>query len=222
MSDEPHPIPMKVRFARALAAVETIQKSRTATVGDLDKNGYTYQYANISDVLAAVHTACSTHGLAVTQRLDVLPENRQQIVTVLVDLESGAEMNLLGPIFPVKGEPQATGSQLTYMRRYALVLSFGLNVEDDDGQQAQRAATKPENRTGAETEVRQIVGALTKEDRARFVADFKDVFGVGLSDLPESRHGDALTWAKWWTDDEQTRPEQPETNPVTDEPEEAY
>lgn len=35
-------------------------------------------------------------------------------------------------IQPVKNDPQAVGSAITYMRRYALGAILGLNIEDDD------------------------------------------------------------------------------------------
>jgi hypothetical protein len=101
-------------------------------------------------------------------------------------------------VFPVKGEPQALGSALTYLRRYALTTLFALNVEDDDGAQAQRAAVAPTHRTPAEGEIREMMTGLTADGLADFAADFKEEFGSTLSALPESRHGEALKFTKFW------------------------
>jgi ERF superfamily len=113
-------------------------------------------------------------------------------------VDTGDTLEFGGPVFPVKGEPQATGSALTYYRRYALTTLFALNVEDDDGAQAQRAAVSPDHRTEAEAEVRRIGAAMDETTREQFVHDFKAHFGCTLRHLGESRHGDALLWSKNW------------------------
>lgn len=43
---------------------------------------------------------------------------------------------------PVKDDPQAVGSAITYMRRYALGAVLGLNIDnDDDGNAASGVGT---------------------------------------------------------------------------------
>jgi hypothetical protein len=194
--DFPTPVlNVSTRFARALLEVQPVHKTRTAKVTDT----FTYKYATLTDTLEAVKTACSTNGLAVAQTI-VEHGDRWQIVTQIIEVDTGDSLTFPGPVMPVKGEPQAMGSALTYARRYALTTLFMLNVEDDDGQQAQRAATKPTERTEAERLTREIIAGFDKDVKQQFAADFKEQFGSTLLDLPESRHGEALSWTKWWAD----------------------
>lgn len=188
-----------MKLARARSFVDAVTKRFEADTGS-----YKYRYASLGDVIAAVDHACEQAGLAWSQEMMMLPDGGYQLMTVLIDPETGENEMVGGPSGPVKGDPQALGSSLTYFRRYALVTTFGLVVEDDDGRAAAQHERAPEGRTPAEVEVRQIIAGLSKEDRREFVSDFKASFGVGLTDLPTGRHGDALGYAKWWTSDERT------------------
>jgi hypothetical protein len=182
-----------IKFARAVAAVQPVAKTKSAKVSDT----FQYRYATLGDTLEAVKKACDTEGLAVAQTITEHGD-RMQMMTQIIDLETGDTLTFGGPVFPVKGEPQALGSALTYLRRYSLTTPFCLNVEDDDGAQAQRAAVAPTHRTPAEGEVRQMLAECDNNGRTEFATAFKDAFGSTLSNLPESRHGDALGWAKSW------------------------
>jgi hypothetical protein len=90
------------------------------------------------------------------------------------------------------------GSAVSYGRRYALTSLFALKVEDDDGGMAHRAVARPGERTVAEKEVRAIVAKLDKDAAAAFQSEFMEEFGSTLTNLPESRHGEALAFAKLW------------------------
>lgn len=182
-----------LKFARAVAAVQPVAKTKTAKVSDT----FTYRYATLGDTLEAVKKACEAEGLAVAQTIDEHGD-RMQIMTQVIDLTTGYTLKFGGPVFPVKGEPQALGSALTYLRRYALTTLFALNVEDDDGAQAQRAAVAPTHRTPAEGEIREMLVSLSKPLQTDFAAAFKEEFGSTLSALPESRHGEALKFSKFW------------------------
>lgn len=189
------------KLAAARGHVRTVAKTKTADTGS-----YTYKYASLSDVLSAVDAALEGQSLQWVQHVRQIGEagDRWQLVTTLIDTETGATVEFGGPINPVKGEPQAQGSALTYARRYALVTLFGMNVDDDDGAQAQRAAvaeTSSATRTGAEQQIRELIKGLgSRKEQDSFKADFRDTFGCGLSELPESRHGEALSFAKHWMD----------------------
>ena len=191
--ERPPTTSIAAKFGRALMDVQPVHKTQTAKISDT----FVYKYATISDTLQAVKKACQANGLAVAQTIEEHGD-RCQIMTVLIDVDTGETLTFGGPVLPVKGEPQAMGSSLTYSRRHALVCLFSLEVDDDDGAQAQRAAVSPDNRTEAEAEVRRIGAAMDEETREQFVHDFKAHFGCTLRHLGESRHGDALLWAKNW------------------------
>lgn len=183
------------KVALATAAMERITKDKTADTGK-----YTYTYADLSDVLETVQAALTVQGLTLMQPIIV---DREYIcmTTLLIDQVTGQSINFPGPAARIANDPQANGSSISYLRRYALTTLFALKVADDDGAMAHRAATNPTGRTKAEEEVRKMIGEMTDDHRRLFVHEFREEFGSGLSDLPESKHGDALTFAKRWDPD---------------------
>ena len=198
MSDEQQPLSpvindMYRRFALVLSELPEITKNQEADTGK-----YTYNYADVNSILRMLKPALLQRGLAVSQPVTIVDGNHV-VSTMLIDIESGANLSFPGPGFPTKGDPQATGSALTYFRRYALVNLFSLGAHDDDGKAAKVQHDSPHGRTPAEAQTREIIGKLDEGDRNRLIQDFRAEFGMGLVDLPTERHGDALTWVKAWT-----------------------
>lgn len=193
MPDEQDPqAPIRRKLARATQKMARVTKTKIANTGS-----YTYTYASLADVLDVVKEQLESEGLVLTQPVDIV--NGNQIVTTLITcVDTGDYLMFPGPGVPVKGDPQAAGSALTYNRRYALTSLFALEVEDDDGAVAHRSATRPQERTEAEAEVRRIIAGMSPDDQAAFQSDFRAEFGSTLTALPESRHGDALKYAKFW------------------------
>lgn len=182
------------KLAEATAGLGVVHKTQTADTGK-----YTYRYASLSDVIDAVNEQLEKLSLVFWQPIQLVDQN-MQIITVIADKTTGVTVSFAGPAFPVKGDPQAVGSAISYARRYALTSLFGLKVEDDDGAMAHRAETKPGQRTQAEAEIRELVRQLPEPKRERFQADFIDTFGCTLTNLPESRHGEALANTLSWLD----------------------
>lgn len=181
------------RIAAAINAMEQVNKSETADTGK-----YQYRYANLNNFLTMTRGILGEHQITLTQPVEMLPDGFAQVHVLLRDQLSDATEDIPGTPFKVMSDPQATGSAITYARRYTLTTVFCLAVgDDDDGAQAHRAAVRPNGRTEAEVLVREIVAglpdAMSKED---FATAFVEHFGSTLTNLPESRHGDALTWAK--------------------------
>jgi len=179
-------------FYAALGSVESVRKSETADMGR-----YVVKYASLNAVHAECQRACENHGLQVCQEPTVF-EGLFAVVNTLLHRD-GSAIEMEPMCLPMPKEAQALGSATTYLRRYSLVSQFGLAVEDDDGQAATTAAqTAPGRRTEAERLIReQIAGydeATTREFRKAFLEHFKS----SLNDLPASKHGDALTWARAW------------------------
>jgi hypothetical protein len=181
------------KLAEARRMVKPVVRSETADTGK-----YEYSYSTLGSVMKAVDEACATVHLTWWQEVEHLNDLNWQLVTVLLDYDSDdPPMRFGGAINTTKADPQANGSALTYARRYSLVTLFGLNQIDDDGALAHRAIANPTQRTPAEIEVRKIVAELPDSvAREDFQAQFIETFGCTLTNLPESRHGDALTWAK--------------------------
>ena len=208
MSDDQTPdvFAMRRKVAAAVAAMQEEALAKTATGGE--RGGKAIKYTHLNDVLDLVRKHLSARDLVLTQPISPVEgqERVQQITTLITDKTDGNFLVFTGPIFPVPNDPQAAGSAITYNRRYSLVTLFALEQEDDDGAQAKRAAVSPDRRTEAEIEIRRMIGEMKKEDQDQFVHDFREHFQTTLTALPESKHGDALTWAKAWTPEEPFAP----------------
>lgn len=113
-----------------------IPKGRTATVRmKNDKGEYSYDYADLCDVLDVVQPILAEHGLIVThdQRTTREPLG-VETVAVLIH-ESGEEKRggmLWLPCSTDMQPTQAIGSALTYGRRYTTGPILGISPESDD------------------------------------------------------------------------------------------
>lgn len=201
MTDTDNDVQLRIKLARATHSMGAVAKKGT---------GHHGKYATLNDVLETVQTALDAEQLVVSQPI-VTNDGVCVISTMITDLTTGAVASFSGPGFPLKNDPQVAGSAITYYRRYGLVSLFGIKADDDDGAMAHRSASNPQGRTPAEKEIRELVKAMSKTDRTAFQSDFQEQFGSTLTNLPESRHGDALTWAKQWS-----------TGPDTATPDDAY
>lgn len=184
---------LNAKLGKALVAVEAVTRSNEANAGS-----YTYRYTDLTSVLKVVKAALTPLNMAVTQPVGINDNDIMSVSTIIIDIDTGESMSFPGPGCPVPKDPQQQGSAISYFRRYALTSIFALEVEDDDGALAHRGAVAPTKRTEAEENIRSIVEALTADERAMFIEDFKAEFNASLSDLPESRHGAALKFAKFW------------------------
>ena len=116
----------------ALAAAQSefgeVVKTRTASI----RANFSYKYANLADVNAAVAPALRKHGLVPMQ----IPMGSRVYVR-LVHGPSGEWIEGGLPLaLPDHGQDiQRLGSALTYMRRYLLTMMLGIvaDDEDDDG-----------------------------------------------------------------------------------------
>jgi ERF superfamily len=131
----------------ALAAVQAelpaVEKTRTAEVRTKDGGSYTYRYADLADVSAAIMPLLGKHGLAFTCRPTLGGEQFGFGVAYALVHESGGEIAGWYPI--QQGSPQQTGGLITYARRYALCAVTGIAAEEDVD--ARDAATPVRART---------------------------------------------------------------------------
>lgn len=126
-------------LAKAQGQFCAVAKGKTARVKMRDSGEYTYSYADLADVIAAVQKPLAANGLAFVQR-----SRRGELVTTLGHT-SGQWIEGSVPIVGAGSTPQQYGSALTYARRYGLCSLLGIQPEeeDDDGAAAQRAPAKP-------------------------------------------------------------------------------
>lgn len=98
------------------------------------------KYADLASIMEACRKVLSEHELAVVQTSCPV-DGVNMLITTLAH-SSGQWMRALLPINPVKNDPQAMGSAMTYMKRYALAAIVGIATEDDDGEKASRGNGK--------------------------------------------------------------------------------
>lgn len=118
------------------------------------------KYASLSNILDQIQVPMQEAGLVVTQ----FPDGDHGLTSILIHPESGEYLEATYNICPVKNDPQAIGSAITYARRYALGAILGLNIdEDDDGNGASGKSDKPvDNRPWLNKGTVEFKGAIEK------------------------------------------------------------
>lgn len=121
----------------ALRDLTVVEATSTAKIPGKDgKPGYSYDFANIAAVVKATRPTLADHGLVALTPVHEHGNGLACTVTVLH--ESGESLDLGAFPFPHGKDAQATGSMVTYHRRYALIAALGMGVgeDDDDGAKA--------------------------------------------------------------------------------------
>lgn len=105
--------------------------------------GYKSKYADLESVWAAVRPALEAHDLAITQFPDQTVTGAPALTTILIH-KSGQWICGTFPLVSQKNDPQGFMSALTYFRRGGISGVMGVLAEDDDGNEAAKAAPKPQ------------------------------------------------------------------------------
>lgn len=129
-----------VSLAEALARVQAqlapVGKDKKANAGQ-----YSYTYADLASVQAAVYPLMAAEGLAWMARPTWDAEGRFVLSYSLMHGPSGEREDGFYPLpDPTRGTPQQAGSAITYARRYCLSSVLGVATEDDDGKAASDGA----------------------------------------------------------------------------------
>lgn len=181
----------------ALAAAQgqfpTIAKTQTATIpGKNGGAGYSYNYADLGDVLAAVRPVLSRHGLAIVQTTRTKDNGKTELLTELrhtagETLESEVELGAS------PASAQQFGASLTYLRRYEVVTLLGIAAEEDRDAQdvepprpataaapAPAAALPAWTQNATDDRLRELFAALTELgfEREQTVAVVRTVRGT--------------------------------------------
>ena len=94
------------------------------------------KYADLASVADACRDALADNGIAVVQPPSSDADGRVLVETMLVH-SSGEWMSETLAVKPKDDGPQALGSVITYLRRYALAAFAGVAPEDDDAEAAE-------------------------------------------------------------------------------------
>lgn len=172
---------MAAALAAVQAALPTVHKGRTATIPSKQGPGYSYRYADLSDVTAAIMPLLSRNGLAFTCHPRLAGGGYELAATLMHTSGESVE----GALPLTGGTPQQLGSSITYMRRYLLGSLTGLVTDDDDDARAATEAAKEARRevhkAAAEDAVPRIsdkqtkhmhalLGELGIKDRQKYIA----------------------------------------------------
>lgn len=162
-------------LARFQAQLPAVGKSRTANVTTRD-GGYSYAYADLADLVAAVLPRLAACGLAFTAHIRLTDAGRLVLVSELRH-QGGERLCSEWPL-PDTTDSQRIGSAITYARRYCLLAMCGVHPqgEDDDGR---AAATAPGSTSVPSPTWNDAIRAAhaAGADRDEFLADLADRFG---------------------------------------------
>lgn len=119
-------------LAKALALA---QLQMTPAKRDATNPFFKSDYATLESVSDACLPALNKNGIAVTQTTAPGNDFDHLLYTTLMHT-SGQWITSCYIVHPTKNDPQASGSALSYARRYSLAAIAGVVVSDDDGEGA--------------------------------------------------------------------------------------
>jgi len=186
---------------KALADMAELPRDKTATIETRGGGSYGYKYTDLASVFSYVRPILAAHGLAVTTDQETSPDYRYVRVRARLDHVSGETEFGSWLAMPNGGDPQGTGSSLTYAKRYQVLSHLGLATEDDDAAKAVKQvnqATERETlgRTRDEAKARELLNEIPPDQVKLVRKAFKEEFGCTLAQLAQERHGDALSFIR--------------------------
>ena len=127
-------------------ALNTFQGKLTSVKKDAVNPFYKSKYATLDTIWETIRKLLSENGLAITQTMGIL--DGKSILETTLYHTSGEWISGIQLVNPVKDDPQALGSAISYARRYSLSAILGIvSDEDDDGNVATKPVVKPEPKT---------------------------------------------------------------------------
>lgn len=145
------------------------------------------RYATLPEVLDAVLPTLTEAGLCFVQ----FPDG-ESLTTRLMHT-SGEWLQASYALKPVQNTPQASGSALTYARRYALLAVLGLGTEDDDGHAASAPAPRANKATALDPE--ELHHHRVLMDTAKSKAELREVWDAVPTYLKAALKPDSLAAA---------------------------
>lgn len=189
------------------AALLKAQKEIVGAKKEAENPYFKSKYADLGAVLAVCKGPLNNQGISVLQPM-ISDESGVYVMTTLLH-ESGEYLSSKVKITPIKNDPQAHGSAITYARRYGLQAMLSIPSEDDDANDAMGDAVigaKPKE----DKEDKPLGdGLITEKQRKRFFAIFKksgkkaeevtdyleDNYGINKSDMIKKEwYEDICNW----------------------------
>jgi hypothetical protein len=193
----------------ALPLLTVVEKGRRVKVEHKGGGSHSYDYADIADVVKLTRPILAQHGIVA---LTPVHDHGNGLACTVTLLHSSGDRMDLGPFpFPHGHDAQATGSMVTYHRRYALVAALGMAAgDDDDGASATPRRAEPPapvwDMKMTQFEVKNLLGG--DKDEARQAWEFAS--GDALTEFgPEVAQRIADAWLG--------RPIEPAAEPAPEE-----
>jgi hypothetical protein len=144
-----------VNIDQIVPALIKAKASFKAAVKDASNPHFKSKYVSLDGVIDAIDAALLENGIVQTQPT-LMVDGKTVLFTRLLHI-SGQWLGGEYPVHPIKNDPQAEGSALTYARRYALMGVAGIAPEDDDGNAASKASGKQ-----GKPQAREVAGTPTE------------------------------------------------------------
>lgn len=175
-------------LAQFQASVPPIKKGRTARIPGKDgKQGYSYLYADLADIMASIAEPLAANGLSVSN--NVASDGGVVVVSALLMHKSGEWIQTDLLTLPSGNTPQTAGSAITYGRRYTTSAVLGLvTEEDDDGAGATHSAEATRTDDLASEPQRKAIWAISKK-----LGITEDKLHAGIKRDTGKDHVDQLT-----------------------------
>ena len=117
-------------LAQAQTAFDAIKRDRTVKVQTKTGGSYTFAYAPLDTILAAIRPALAQHGLSLVQASHI--DNGAEFLRTTLLHASGEYISNDTAVLVSDRGAQAYGSALTYAARYGVTRLLCLASEDDD------------------------------------------------------------------------------------------
>jgi len=151
-------------LSKAQGAMHHPQRNKVAKVPLKTGGSYSYNYADLADVIDAVRGPFAANELAMVQ----IPFNEPGAVGIVTRIMHSSGQWIEGTLYMpcADTKPQSIGSAITYGRRYALAPMAGIaSDDDDDGNAAQGQAAETSARPRGGSGVRYGAGGGREEHR---------------------------------------------------------
>lgn len=182
--------------AKIYGAFVKAQKEFAPALKTATNPAFRSRYVDLSGCVEAVIDALNNHGIGLMQR--TFEDLTGVTVETVFIHESGESLEGGKLHVPAsKQDPQGYGSALTYARRYSLMAACGIAPEDDDGNAASKAPTRPAAKqvasapaaTSPVTDAAVIATHVSALEACKTLESLKDTFAKAWK---ETRHSPAV------------------------------
>jgi len=116
---------------KALTALGKVWSQIPTLSLDAENPHFSSKFVSLPNIVASLRPILAEAGIYYIQR-SVESERGLALQTIIVHAESGETYDAGTIYLPVRDNPQAVGSAMTYGRRYSLCAVFGIVADEDD------------------------------------------------------------------------------------------